>query len=155
MPIPRADSIYFKISTFPKYGALSHMKMEDLMAGARVDSDEYEKETVSDFAVWKSWSERDGNVFWETELGKGRPGWHIECSAMSMKYLGEHFDIHTGGVDNIFPHHENEIAQSEGVTGERFVNYWMHNAHLLVEGKKMAKSEGNFFTLDDLGQQGT
>lgn len=147
-------SIYFKISTFPKYGALSHMDMESLMAGARVDSDEYEKETASDFALWKGWSEKDGNIFWQTYLGKGRPGWHIECSAMSMKYLGEQFDIHTGGVDNIFPHHENEIAQSEGATGHKFVNYWMHNAHLIVEGKKMAKSEGNYFTVEDLVSKG-
>ncbi len=147
-------SIYFKISSFPKYGSLSHMKMEDLMAGARVDSDEYEKETASDFALWKGWTDKDGPVFWETSLGKGRPGWHIECSAMSMKYLGEHFDIHTGGVDNIFPHHENEIAQSEGTTGEKFVNCWMHNAHLIVEGRKMAKSEGNYFTVEDLVGQG-
>jgi cysteinyl-tRNA synthetase len=154
------DSYYYRISTFPKYGALSHMELENLKAEARVarplrvDSDEYEKESVSDFAVWKGWSERDGSVFWETSLGKGRPGWHIECSAMSMKYLGEHFDIHTGGVDNIFPHHENEIAQSEGTTGKKFVNYWMHNAHLIVEGKKMAKSEGNFLTVDDLVNKG-
>jgi cysteinyl-tRNA synthetase len=143
-------SIYFKISTFPKYGALSHMQMNELMAGARIDSDEYEKETASDFALWKGWTEKDGDIFWETSIGKGRPGWHIECSAMSMKYLGEKFDIHTGGVDNIFPHHENEIAQSEGATGHKFVNYWMHNAHLVVEGKKMAKSEGNYYTIEDL-----
>jgi cysteinyl-tRNA synthetase len=148
------SSIYFKISTFPKYGALSHMDMDALKAGARVDSDEYAKETASDFALWKGWSERDGNIFWETQLGKGRPGWHIECSAMSMKYLGEHFDIHTGGVDNIFPHHENEIAQSEGATGHKFVNYWMHNAHLVVEGKKMSKSEGNYYTVEDLVAKG-
>ena len=147
-------SIYFKISTFPQYGALSHMQLHELKAGARVDSDEYEKETVSDFALWKGWTEKDGDVFWEAPFGKGRPGWHIECSAMSMKYLGEHFDIHTGGVDNIFPHHENEIAQSEAATGHKFVNYWMHNAHLMVEGKKMAKSEGNFYTLDDLIKMG-
>jgi cysteinyl-tRNA synthetase len=148
------NSIYYKISTFPFYGALSHMDMESLKAGARVDSDEYEKETATDFALWKGWTERDGNVFWETTLGKGRPGWHIECSAMSIKYLGEQFDIHTGGVDNIFPHHENEIAQSQGATGKRFVNYWLHNAFLIVEGKKMAKSEGNFFTVDDLVSKG-
>jgi cysteinyl-tRNA synthetase len=147
-------SIYYKISTFPGYGSLSHMKIEDLMAGARVDSDEYEKESASDFALWKGWTEKDGTVFWETRLGKGRPGWHIECSAMSMKYLGEQFDIHTGGVDNIFPHHENEIAQSEGATGKKFVNYWLHNAHLIVESKKMAKSEGNFFTVQNLVDQG-
>jgi cysteinyl-tRNA synthetase len=148
------DSVYYKISSFPKYGSLSHMKIEDLRAGARVDSDEYEKETASDFALWKGWTEKDGAVFWETSLGKGRPGWHIECSAMSMKYLGEHFDIHTGGVDNIFPHHENEIAQSEGATGEKFVNYWLHNAHLQIESKKMAKSEGNFVTIQELVDQG-
>ncbi len=147
-------SIYFKIATFPKYGKLSHMDMQALKAGIRVDSDEYEKETASDFALWKGWTDKDGNVFWETSLGKGRPGWHIECSAMSMKYLGEHFDIHTGGVDNMFPHHENEIAQSEAATGKKFVNYWLHNAHLIVEGKKMAKSEGNFFTVDDLVNKG-
>jgi cysteinyl-tRNA synthetase len=147
-------SIYFKISTFPGYGALSHMKMDELLAGARIDSDEYEKETASDFALWKSWTEKDGEVFWETSLGKGRPGWHIECSAMSMKYLGEHFDIHTGGVDNIFPHHENEIAQSEGATGNKFVNYWLHNAHLQIESRKMSKSEGNFYTIEDLVQMG-
>jgi cysteinyl-tRNA synthetase len=148
------DSIYFKISTFPAYGALSHMDLEQLKAGARVDSDEYEKETISDFALWKSWSPDDGNVYWETDLGKGRPGWHIECSAMSMKYLGESFDIHTGGVDNMFPHHENEIAQSEGATGKKFVNYWLHNEHLIFEGKKMAKSEGNIYTILELVDQG-
>ncbi|UCE67905.1 MAG: cysteine--tRNA ligase [Candidatus Zixiibacteriota bacterium] len=148
------DSIYYKISSFPNYGSLSHMKIEDLMAGARIDSDEYEKETASDFALWKGWTEKDGAVFWETSLGKGRPGWHIECSAMSMKYLGEQFDIHTGGVDNIFPHHENEIAQSEGVTGDKFVNYWLHNAHLILDSKKMAKSEGNFITVKELTEQG-
>lgn len=148
-------SIYFKISTFPKYGALAHMKIEELKAGARIDSDEYEKETASDFALWKGWTPEDGSVFWETELGKGRPGWHIECSAMSMKYLGESFDIHTGGVDNMFPHHENEIAQAEGATGKKFVKYWLHCAHLLVEGKKMAKSEGNYFTIQDLVDKGT
>lgn len=147
-------SVYFRISTFPRYGSLSHMQLESLMAGARVDSDEYEKESVSDFALWKAWTEKDGQVFWETPLGKGRPGWHIECSAMSMKYLGEHFDIHTGGVDNIFPHHENEIAQSEAATGRRFVNYWLHNAHLIVEGKKMSKSEGNYFTVEDVVTKG-
>ena len=148
------DSIYFKISTFPGYGNLSHMKLDDLKAGARVSSDEYEKDSASDFALWKGWTESDGAVFWETPLGKGRPGWHIECSAMAMKYLGEQFDIHTGGVDNIFPHHENEIAQSVGATGKKFVNYWLHNAHLMVESKKMAKSEGKFFTVEDLLSQG-
>ena len=147
-------SIYFKISTFPEYGRLSNMNLSELKTGARVAADEYEKEEVSDFALWKAWDEKDGEVFWQTELGKGRPGWHIECSAMSMKYLGPHFDIHTGGVDNIFPHHENEIAQSQAATGQKFVNYWLHSAHLLVEGKKMAKSFGNFYTLRDLLNQG-
>lgn len=148
------DSVYFRISTFPRYGNLSHMKLEELKAGARVDSDEYEKETVSDFALWKGWTESDGAVFWETSLGKGRPGWHIECSAMSTRYLGNHFDIHTGGVDNIFPHHENEIAQTEAATGERFANYWLHNSHLIIESRKMSKSEGNYYTIEDLVQKG-
>ncbi len=147
-------SLYYKISSFPEYGKLSHMKLEGLKAGARVASDEYEKDQVSDFALWKGWDEADGDVFWETELGKGRPGWHIECSAMSMKYLGQHFDIHTGAVDNIFPHHENEIAQSEAATGEPFANFWLHAAHLIVEGQKMAKSLGNFYTLRQILDKG-
>ncbi|MCK5125394.1 MAG: cysteine--tRNA ligase [candidate division Zixibacteria bacterium] len=149
-------SIYYKISSFDGYGKLSHMKMDELRVGAseRTASDEYEKEQVSDFALWKSWDEVDGDVFWETPIGKGRPGWHIECSAMSMKYLGETFDIHTGGVDNIFPHHENEIAQSEGYTGNTFANMWMHAAHLIVEGKKMSKSAGNFYTLREILEKG-
>ena len=145
---------YFKISSFPSYGKLSKMKMKDLKAGTRISKDEYEKEEIGDFALWKAWDEKDGEVFWETEVGKGRPGWHIECSAMSSKYLGKHFDMHTGGVDLIFPHHENEIAQSEGATGEKFVNYWLHNEHLLVEGRKMAKSFGNYFTLRDILSKG-
>ncbi|MFQ5870140.1 MAG: cysteine--tRNA ligase [Candidatus Zixiibacteriota bacterium] len=143
-------SIYFEVKSFPPYGKLSGFDISQLKAGARIDSDEYEKETASDFALWKAWDEDDGEVFWETELGKGRPGWHIECSAMSIKYLGQPFDIHTGGVDNIFPHHENEIAQSEGASGDKFANCWLHNAHLMVEGRKMAKSFGNFYTLKDL-----
>ena len=147
-------STYFKISTFPSYGQLSKMKMEDLKAGVRISKDEYEKEEVGDFALWKGWDEKDGEVFWETEVGKGRPGWHIECSTMSMKYLGKHFDIHTGGVDLIFPHHENEIAQSQAVTKEKFVNFWLHNEFLMVEGKKMAKSLGNFYTLRDVLNKG-
>jgi cysteinyl-tRNA synthetase len=152
----RADdgSIYFKISSFPNYGKLSHMDLSELKAGARVSSDEYEKDSVSDFAVWKGWDEDDGKVFWETSLGKGRPGWHLECSAMSMKYLGSPFDIHTGGVDNIFPHHENEIAQSEAATWNAFANYWLHAEHLIVEGKKMSKSLGNFYTLRDIMEKG-
>jgi cysteinyl-tRNA synthetase len=130
------------------------MDLEGLKAGARVSADEYEKEQVADFALWKGWDEKDGDVFWETEVGKGRPGWHIECSMMSMKYLGKQFDIHTGGVDLIFPHHENEIAQSEAATGEKFVNFWLHNEFLMVEGRKMAKSLGNYYTLRDLLNKG-
>jgi len=147
-------SFYYRIAAFPSYGKLSHMKLDALRTGARVATDEYEKDQASDFALWKGWDEGDGNVFWETELGKGRPGWHIECSAMSMKYLGERFDIHTGAVDNIFPHHENEIAQSEAATGQTFVNYWMHALHLIVDGRKMAKSSGNFYTLRDVLAKG-
>ncbi len=147
-------SIYYDISKFKDYGKLSKIKVEELKPGARVKVDEYGKEEARDFALWKAWDEEDGDVFWETELGKGRPGWHIECSAMSMKYLGETLDIHCGGVDNIFPHHENEIAQSEAATGKRFVNYWLHNEHLLVEGKRMAKRFGNYYTLRDLIKMG-
>ncbi len=147
------NSIYFAISKFPNYGKLSHIKTQELKAGARVKQDEYAKEEAQDFALWKAYTPEDGDVFWETELGKGRPGWHIECSAMSMKYLGETFDIHCGGIDNMFPHHENEVAQSEAATGKIFVNYWMHNEHLLVEGKKMSKRFGNFYTLRDLLQK--
>ena len=147
-------SIYYRISMFPDYGALSGMDMSQLKTGARVSSDEYEKEMVSDFALWKGWDEDDGDVYWETEIGKGRPGWHIECSAMSSKYLGNYFDIHCGGVDNIFPHHENEIAQSVAATGEKFVKYWLHAAHLIVEGRKMSKSLGNYYTLRDLVDKG-
>jgi cysteinyl-tRNA synthetase len=147
-------SIYYRITSFPRYGRLSHMDLSELKAGARVSSDEYEKDSVSDFALWKAWDPDDGDVFWETPLGKGRPGWHIECSAMSMRYLGSPFDIHTGGVDNIFPHHENEIAQSEGATGTAFANYWLHAEHLIVEGRKMSKSLGNYYTLRDLTQKG-
>jgi cysteinyl-tRNA synthetase len=145
-----ADGIYYNIKKFKGYGKLSHLKIGELKAGARVKLDLYEKEQARDFALWKFWDEQDGNVFWETALGKGRPGWHIECSAMSMRYLGDHFDIHTGGADLVFPHHENEIAQSEAATGKRFVNYWIHNGWLLVDNKKMSKSLGNFYTLRDL-----
>jgi cysteinyl-tRNA synthetase len=147
-------SIYFRISSFPDYGRLANVKPEALMAGLRVDSDEYEKEDVRDFALWKAWTPEDGEVFWETPLGKGRPGWHIECSAMSTKYLGTHFDIHTGGVDNIFPHHENELAQSVCGYQDKFVNYWMHNAHLVINGEKMSKSLNNFYTLRDIVSAG-
>ena len=147
-------AVYFNISKYPGYGKLSRFHIDELRAGARVKSDEYEKAEVSDFALWKAWDEADGSVFWETDLGKGRPGWHIECSAMSIKYLGETFDIHTGGVDNIFPHHENEIAQSEAANGKRFVDYWLHSEHLLVDNRKMSKSLGNFYTLRDLVERG-
>jgi cysteinyl-tRNA synthetase len=149
-------SVYFKVDAFPSYGKLSHLEDRQLQSGAsgRVDADEYEKEDVRDFALWKGWTEADGEVYWETELGKGRPGWHIECSAMSMKYLGSPLDIHAGGVDLIFPHHENEIAQSEGATGQLFVRHWLHCQHLLVDNQKMSKSLGNFYTLRDLLQQG-
>jgi len=147
-------SIYYDISKFKDYGKFAHIKTSDLKTGARVKQDEYEKDTANDFALWKGYDKEDGDVFWKTDIGKGRPGWHIECSAMSMKYLGNHFDIHTGGVDLIFPHHQNEIAQSEGATGEAFVNYWVHNEHLLVENKKMSKSLGNFYTLRDILKKG-
>ncbi len=147
-------SIYYAINKFPDYGKLAKIKTSELKVGARVSQDEYAKEEAQDFALWKAWTPDDGEVYWETELGKGRPGWHIECSAMSMKYLGETFDIHCGGVDNMFPHHENEIAQSEAATGKKFVEVWMHNEHLLVEGKKMAKRFGNFYTLRDLLAKG-
>ncbi len=150
------DSVYFNIKKFKNYGKLSGLLLENQKenASGRIKTDEYEKENAQDFALWKTWEEKDGNVFWETALGKGRPGWHIECSAMSMANLGEQIDIHTGGVDNIFPHHENEIAQSEGATGKPFVKYWMHNEWVLVDKKKMAKSENNFYTLRDLSEKG-
>ena len=146
------DGIYFDIKKFKTYGQLANIKIGDLQAGAsgRVKKDEYEKENAHDFVLWKFWTEEDGDVFWETDIGKGRPGWHIECSAMSMKYLGKTFDIHTGGIDLVFPHHQNEIAQSEAANGCKFVNYWIHNEWLRVEGKKMSKSLGNFYTLRDL-----
>jgi cysteinyl-tRNA synthetase len=147
-------SVYFRVVAYPDYGKLAHLNIEEMQRGTRVQSDEYEKETIRDFALWKGWKAEDGPVFWETALGKGRPGWHIECSAMSSKYLGQHFDIHTGGVDNIFPHHENEIAQSEGASGETFVNYWLHCEHLQVEGDKMSKSAGNFYRLRELLDKG-
>lgn len=147
-------SIYFDISKFKDYGKLSKMRLGELKPGARVKVDTYEKEQAWDFALWKAWDEPDGDVFWETEIGKGRPGWHLECSVMSMKYLGETLDIHSGGVDLIFPHHENEIAQSEAVTGKKFVNYWLHGEYLMVEGERMAKHLGNYYTLKDLLDKG-
>ncbi len=150
------NCIYFSISKFKDYGKLANIDPAQLKEGAsgRVLSDEYDKESARDFALWKAWTPEDGDVFWETEVGKGRPGWHIECSAMSMKYLGETFDIHGGGVDLIFPHHQNEIAQAEGTTGKLFVKYWVHNEWLLVEGQKMSKSLGNFYTLRDIIDKG-
>ena len=144
-------SIYFDISKFPRYGQLSKIKLDKLKPGKRVEADEYAKERVQDFALWKE--KKEGEPSWPTEIGNGRPGWHIECSVMSTKYLGFTFDIHCGGVDNIFPHHENEIAQSEAYSGQKFVNYWLHCHHLIVEGEKMSKSKGNFFTLRDLLQK--
>lgn len=150
------DGIYFKISKFKDYGKLANLKLDELKKGAsgRVKNDEYERENIQDFCLWKFYDKNDGNVGWKTEIGFGRPGWHIECSAMSMKYLGKTFDIHTGGKDLIFPHHQNEIAQSESVTGKKFVNHWMHNEFILVDGKKMSKSLGNFYTLRDILNKG-
>ncbi len=145
-------SIYYRISSFPTYGKLSGVRPEENLAGARIDVDDYEKDDARDFVLWKA--PKEGEPVWETELGPGRPGWHIECSAMSMALLGEAFDIHCGGVDNIFPHHENEIAQSEGATGREFARFWLHAEHLVVEGEKMAKRVGNFFTLRDLVEKG-
>src|SRR5215475_4830625 len=147
------DSIYFRISRFPNYGRLSKLDRRELKIGARVDADEYEKEEPRDFVLWKAPKDAK-EPRWQAPFGEGRPGWHLECSAMAMKYLGETLDIHCGGVDNIFPHHENEIAQSEAVTGRPFVRFWIHGEHLLVDGEKMAKSKGNFFTLRDLFEKG-
>jgi cysteinyl-tRNA synthetase len=146
-------SIYFSISKFKNYGKLSKLKIKKLKAGARVSQDEYTKQEARDFALWKAYTEDDGDVFWITPLGKGRPGWHIECSVMSQKYL-QSINIHGGGVDLIFPHHENEIAQSECATGKKFVDYWVHCNHLYVDGKKMSKSLGNFYTLRDILEKG-
>jgi cysteinyl-tRNA synthetase len=141
-------SYYYRIAKFPEYGKLSKKDFAGMEDGARVDVDEYDKDNARDFALWKA--PKPGEAMWETEIGPGRPGWHIECSTMSMKYLGETFDIHLGGEDLIFPHHENEIAQSESETGKQFVKVWVHSRFLLVEGEKMAKSAGNFFTVRDL-----
>ncbi len=151
------NSIYYKISKFKNYGALAQLSKQLLKKNAshRLSlKDEYEKDQANDFVLWKTWQPKDDNVYWDTRIGRGRPGWHIECSAMSMRYLGETFDIHCGGVDLIFPHHTNEIAQSEAATGKKFVKYWLHNAHLMVNGKRMAKSLGNFYTLRDIESRG-
>jgi cysteinyl-tRNA synthetase len=147
------NSIYFRISSFPAYGRLSHLDRRELKVGARIDADEYEKEQPNDFVLWKG-PKDDTEKRWEAPFGLGRPGWHLECSAMAMKHLGETLDIHCGGVDNIFPHHENEIAQSEAVTAKPFARFWLHAEHLLVENEKMSKSKGNFYTLRDLLQKG-
>jgi len=151
-------NIFYRIRSFKKYGALSHFCLDDLKVGAseRIGpQDEYEKENAADFVLWKAYNpDRDQAVYWQSPWGKGRPGWHIECSAMAMKHLGETLDIHCGGIDNAFPHHDNEIAQSEASTGKLFSRYWMHAAHLVVDGKKMSKSLGNFYTLRDLLAKG-
>jgi len=147
-------SVYFRINRFPDYGKLAHFDLTRLQSTGRVRHDEYDKEHIGDFALWKAWDEEDGDVKWNSPWGEGRPGWHIECSAMSTALLGEQIDIHCGGVDNIFPHHEAEIAQSEGVTEKKFVRYWLHCAHLLVEGQKMAKSLGNVYTVQDVLERG-
>jgi len=147
-------SVYFRINKFPNYGKLAHFNLDELQSTGRVKHDEYDKEHIGDFALWKAWDEEDGDVKWDSPWGPGRPGWHIECSAMAIALLGDQIDIHCGGVDNIFPHHEAEIAQSEGVTGKQFVRMWLHCAHLLVDGQKMSKSLGNFYTIPDLLAKG-
>jgi len=145
-------SVYYRISTFPEYGKLSHNDFSEIRAGARVDVDEYDKDDARDFVLWKA--AKEGEPAWDTPIGNGRPGWHIECSAMAMKYLGNTLDIHTGGVDLTFPHHENEIAQAEGITGKQFVRFWLHAEHLSVDSQKMSKSLGNIYTLRDLKERG-
>jgi cysteinyl-tRNA synthetase len=145
-------SIYFRISTFPEYGKLSKIDLSGMKSGARVDVDQYEKDDARDFALWKA--PKPGEHFWQTRIGPGRPGWHIECSAMAMAYLGDTLDIHTGGVDLAFPHHENEIAQSEAATGHPFVRLWLHAEHLIIDGQKMSKSLGNYYTLRDVFARG-
>ena len=145
-------STYFRISSFPQYGKLSHNDFSGIRAGARVDVDEYDKADARDFVLWKG--KKGDEPSWPTPFGDGRPGWHIECSAMAMEYLGETLDIHAGGVDLVFPHHENEIAQSESITGRQFARFWLHSEHLHIESQKMSKSLGNFFTLRDLLNQG-
>jgi len=150
-------SVYYAISKFPSYGCLSHLHLDELKTGAseRIASDEYDKEHIADFVLWKKYEpERDGKIFWNSPYGPGRPGWHLECSAMAMSLLGHTIDIHVGGVDNIFPHHENEIAQSEAYSGKPFAKMWLHSEHLVVDNKKMSKSLGNFYTLRDLLDKG-
>ena len=147
-------SVYFNISTFPDYGKLTKISMKSQKKSERMNDDEYDKNSPLDFALWKGWKKEDGEIVWDAPWGKGRPGWHIECSAMSIENLGNHFDIHCGGVDNMFPHHENEIAQSTCYSGKKFVNYWLHSEFLLVDGGKMSKSLGNCFTVSDLVKKG-
>ena len=147
-------SVYFNIRSFPDYGLLTKINMVNQQSASRVSDDEYDKDAPQDFALWKGWKEEDGDVVWDAPWGRGRPGWHIECSAMSSETLGDHFDIHCGGVDNMFPHHENEIAQSQCATDEPFVNVWLHSEFLLVDGGKMSKSLGNFYRISDLKEMG-
>ena len=152
--VEKDGSVYFNVKNFEKYGELSGLLMNHSSKSTRMLNDEYDKDSPQDFALWKSYKKSDGITFWDSPWGKGRPGWHIECSAMSIRYLGESFDIHCGGVDNIFPHHENEIAQSEGFTGKKFVNFWLHSEHLMIEKAKMSKSSKNFFTIRYLKECG-
>ncbi len=147
-------SVYFRIASFPAYGELAHLNLDELRPSGRIANDEYEKEAIGDFALWKAWDTDDGDVAWDSPWGRGRPGWHIECSAMATEILGDQVDIHCGGEDNIFPHHEAEIAQTECCTGQPFVGLWLHCRHLMVDGQKMSKSAGNFFTLRDLIEKG-
>jgi len=147
-------SVYFKISTYPRYGRLSRLDVAGIKAGARVDTDKYDKENARDFVLWKFKADEPEWAQWDAPFGRGRPGWHLECSAMSMKYLGETFDLHGGGVDLVFPHHENEIAQSECATGQPFARHWMHVTHLLVDNETMSKSKQNFYTIPDLVERG-
>lgn len=151
-------SVYFRVSSFDGYGALSRVKERELRTNTStdtpIDSDEYDRDSMADFVMWKSRKPSDGDVYWDSPWGEGRPGWHLECSAMSMKYLGSNLDIHSGGVDLTFPHHENEIAQSECSCGHKFFKHWIHTAHLMVEGEKMSKSLGNMYTVDDIQEKG-
>jgi len=147
-------SVYFRLDSYDSYGQLTKIDLTKQRATERIINDEYSKDNPQDFALWKAWDDEDGKVFWESPWGRGRPGWHIECSAMSIKYLGNHFDIHCGGVDNIFPHHENELAQSVSATKGLFVNYWMHSEYLHIQGDKMSKTTGNFHKISDLISEG-
>ena len=147
-------SVYFRLDAYDSYGQLTQIDLNQQRANERIINDEYSKDNPQDFALWKARDDDDGKIYWESPWGRGRPGWHIECSAMSIKYLGNHFDIHCGGVDNIFPHHENEIAQSVSATQEPFVNYWMHSEYLQIQGDKMSKTLGNYYKISDLISEG-